>query len=76
MRGSVRNLVLLSAHGLDVLGGDDRVLVDRALLDTDVRLGVSIELLGLVGEVEVERVRPSECDCGLISILVCAGAEQ
>jgi hypothetical protein len=62
------SLVLLSAHRLHILARKDGVVVDGTLLDTDVRLGVCIELLGLVGEVEVERVGPCEGDCFLLAL--------
>jgi hypothetical protein len=56
------NLVLLAMHSLDVLASKDRVVVDDMFLRTDVRLGVCVELLGLVCEVEVDGVGPCEGD--------------
>jgi hypothetical protein len=43
-------------HSLNILASKDRVIVDDMLTRADVRLGVGIELRGLVGEVEVDRV--------------------
>jgi hypothetical protein len=49
-------------HSLDILASKDRVVVNDMLLRTDVRLGVSVQLLGLVCEVEVDGVGPCESD--------------
>jgi hypothetical protein len=53
-------------HSLDILASKDRVVVDDMLGGTDVRVGVGIELRGLVGEVEVDRVGPGEGDCSVL----------
>jgi hypothetical protein len=53
MQSSYPQLVLLRARRLDVLGSQDRVVVDDGIC-ADMRLGVCVELLGLGGEVEVD----------------------
>jgi hypothetical protein len=58
----VNNLVLLAMHSLDILARKDGVVVNDVLLRTDVRLGVSVKLLGLGCEVEVDGVGPCESD--------------
>jgi hypothetical protein len=52
--------VLLRPHSLDILASDDGVVINRALLHANMALGVSIELLGLGREVEVDGVAPRE----------------
>jgi hypothetical protein len=56
------HLVLLAVHGLNILVGQNGVVVDLVLLDTDVRISVGIKLSGLVCEVEVDGVGPGECE--------------
>lgn len=56
------HLVLLPVRGLDVLAGNDGVVVDDVLSSANMRLRVSVELLSPVAEVEVKRVRPGEGD--------------
>lgn len=59
-------LSLLVAHGLDILGGKDGVLVNGALASANMAVGVGIELSSAVGEVEVDWVGPCNEDCVLL----------
>jgi hypothetical protein len=52
------DLIVVSLH---VLGRDNGVVVDSALLGADVGLSVRVELATLV-EVEVDGVGPSDCE--------------
>lgn len=56
----MRNLKLLAVSNLDILASKNRVVVDDVLGSADVGLGVSVKLLGLASEVEVDGVGPGE----------------
>lgn len=47
---------------LNILAGKNGVVVNDILSSADMGLGVSVKLLGLAGEVEVDGVRPSESE--------------
>jgi hypothetical protein len=47
-------------HSLEILARKNRIVVNRILRNTNMGLSVSIELLSLGCEVEVDGVRPSE----------------
>lgn len=54
-------------HSFDILASKNGVIVDD-VLSADVRLRVSIELSGLVREVEVDGVGPGEGDCDILVV--------
>lgn len=60
--------MLLRTHSLNILRSKDRIVIDHVLLGPDVRLSVSVKLLGLGCEVEVDGERPSEEDWRVLAI--------